>query len=40
VQCIVTWSEGEEVHYLFVEEGEIAEILEEDKEYIVAYLPN
>ncbi len=40
MQCIVTWSEGEEVHYLFVDEEEVAEILEEDKKYIVAYLPH
>lgn len=37
---IVTWSEGDEVCYRFVNEDEIDSLLEEDKKYIVAVLPN
>lgn len=40
MQYIVTWSEGDEVCYRFVNEDEINGLLEEDKKYIVAVLPN
>jgi len=40
VQYIVTWTEGEEVFYRFVSEEEIGSLLEDDKEYIIAGLPN
>lgn len=40
MQCIVTWIEGEEVCYRFVSEEEIKELMEEDKKYIIARLPN
>lgn len=40
MQCIVTWSEGDEVCYRFIAEEEISSLLEEDKKYIVAVLPN
>lgn len=36
---LVTWSNGEEVEYLFLPEGsDLEEILEADKNYIVTYL--
>jgi len=40
MQYIVTWSEGDEVCYRFVDEKEIDIFLEEDKKYIVVMLPN
>jgi len=40
MQCIVSWSEGEEVYYRFVDEEDVKSLLEEDREYIVARLPN
>lgn len=40
MQCIVTWTEGEEVCYRFVSEEEIESLMEDDKNYIVAWLPN
>ena len=40
MQYIVTWSEGNEVCYRFVAEEEISSLIEEDKKYIVAVLPN
>lgn len=40
MQYIVTWSEGDEVCYRFVDEKEVNSLIEEDKKYIVAVLPN
>ncbi|MDD4237781.1 MAG: hypothetical protein PHT62_04425 [Desulfotomaculaceae bacterium] len=40
MQYIVTWSEGDEVCYRFVDEEEISSLFEEDKKYIVAELPH
>lgn len=40
MQYIVTWTEGEEVFYRFVSEDEIDKMIEEDKKYIIAGLPN
>lgn len=40
MQYIVTWSEGDEVCYRFVDEKEIQSLIEEDKKYIVAVISN
>jgi hypothetical protein len=40
MQYIITWSEGEEVCYRFVSEEELKDLVEDDKEYIIAGLPN
>lgn len=40
MQYIVTWTEGEEVCYRFVSEEEIKDLVEDDKEYIIAGLSN
>jgi len=40
VQYIVTWVEGEDVYYRFISEEEIEELIEDDKEYIIAGIPN
>lgn len=40
MQCMVTWTEGEEVFYRFLTKEEVECLLEEDKNYIVTWLPN
>lgn len=40
MQFFVTWVEGEEVCYRFVSEEEIEGLMEDDKKYIIAGLPN
>lgn len=40
MQYIVTWAEGEDVYYRFVSEEDIEDLMEDDKEYIIAGLAN